>query len=743
MIMEDAKVIENEVDNGTAEQKSIGELSRPSRDITFKSEVVTPKEARAMLRAAKNDHRDARAIDIYANEVRSGRWQENGQPIIFDENGYLIDGVQRLEAVVRADRPIATLIARNVRADTLHTIDQHRRRNYAGVLESRGYKDAGSIVRTMGRLIKIENGALNRHPLPVSWVRYDKVLDANPEILEALEISAEYPKSVLHSAARPVLAFQAIRAGKVDQLRSFFEELTPGHESEGMNAATQARILLSGWRNDSEIRVDVDKILGNATEAFNAYCAGKRLPEGSIWNPDMGRVRNAEGRWVKSDTVIRQDRAEGLTAKETAIAREEIEASTAELEAVARKLLQRTPGRHTDDDSYLMMKLPPRMDVTEFKEFLDARGRLGAKLEKEVRRRLVATAAPENLGLPVVDGYEGLREGRFEISANHRGGVEELTDEEREANAKLPTDIATGNVDARMVVITPELAERWLSEDINRGNRKIMKRHVKAIARDILNDHWMVNAQPICFTSDPFQPGNRPRLLNGQHRLGAVLEAGVPIEAPIAVNVAEEAFATFDVHAKKNIAMDEDKAKDPRVLAAAARFQWREDNGYKILESQMSPTASEILDTIDRHPGLNEHFPRSRRAGMVRLGSAGVLTYFFYRVSRDAPDLAPQFLDDLESGENLDKGNPVLAMREDLIVDRTRMTRKEALSRLLSTWESYKTWRRKSDGDDKPRLIAASEGESIIARDRRKKKEADEATKRGEEPDDFQEILDI
>lgn len=741
MIMEDAKVIEPTADHAGDVPKA--DLSRPSREISFESEIITPEDARAMLRTAAHPHMDARAVDIYANEIRSGRWQENGQPIIFDENGSLIDGVQRLYAVIQAQRPIATLVARNVRSDTLHTIDQHRRRNYAGVLESRGYQDAGAVVRTMGRLIKIENGALNRNPLPVSWARYDKVLDANPEILEAIRISAEYPKSVLHTSARPVLAFQAITAGKEDKLRAFLEELTPGHESRQMTAATQARILLSGWRADHGVRVDVDKILGNATEAFNAYCEGELLRDGAVWNPDLGKVRNGEGRWVKADSVIRSDRADGLTARDTAMARGEIPATEAELEIVARKLLLRTPGRHADDASYALMKMPPRLDIEQFREFLDSRGKLADKLEREVRRRMIETAAPPNLGLPIVEGYPGLREGRFEISTSPAGS-REVENETEQRPAEAPTDVAVGDVSARMVVITPELAELWLSPEINRGNRKIQKRHVKAIARDIMNDHWMVNAQPICFTSDPFAPGAHPRLLNGQHRLGAVIEADTPIEAPIAVNVSEEAFTTFDVHAKKLVTINSQKTTDARVLAAAARFQWREDNGFKILESQMSPTSSEILDTIDKHPGLADFFPRSRRAGMVRLGSSGVLTYFFYRVSRDAPDLAPQFLDDLESGENLDKGNPVLAMREDLIVDRTSMTRKETLSRLLSTWEAYKVWRRKTGGDEPLLLPPSADDDSIIARERSKKAKAEEDARRGEEPPaDYQEILDI
>jgi hypothetical protein len=85
--------------------------------------------------------------------------------------------------------------------------------------------------------------------------------------------------------------------------------------------------------------------------------------------------------------------------------------------------------------------------------------------------------------------------------------------------------------------IGPERAEAYLAR--NRGNRNIVQSHVAALARDIANGHWMFNAQPICFSRSG-------RLLNGQHRLSAVLEAGLPIEVMVMHGLPEEAFQTYD-----------------------------------------------------------------------------------------------------------------------------------------------------------------------------------------------------
>ncbi len=80
----------------------------------------------------------------------------NGMPIIVDTDGRLIDGVQRLAAAVAANKSFRTFVASNVRADTLHTIDQYRRRAYHGTLEGRGIRNASAIVALMGRLIRME-----------------------------------------------------------------------------------------------------------------------------------------------------------------------------------------------------------------------------------------------------------------------------------------------------------------------------------------------------------------------------------------------------------------------------------------------------------------------------------------------------------------------------------------------------------------------------------------------------------
>lgn len=688
------------LDNAEAQDKKVQpeEVRGSASEVEFSTEDISPAEAEVMLRTARVHDIDQNAVATYALAMSNDAWVENGQPIVFDEDGRLVDGVQRLNAVIRSGKTITTLVARNVRSDTLHTIDQHRRRNYAGVLESRGVENAGAVVRLLGRMIRIENGALNRDPISISWSRYDRVLDANPDIIDTVKFSEGWRGNELHNTPRSVLSFQARRAGHEEKLNSFLEALDPKSDTHEFNAALQFRILISGWNNDEAARQDPDKILGNAILYFNAWLKDEKLASGYVWNFERGRVRDSSGKWVPADRAIRNNRADGLRVDEHNLLMSDEPIDDRTLDRIARKMLQETPKKVEAQET--RPKLFFRLSSKKMSAFLEDRTTLRDRLRKEAERRLVEEAAPANLGLPTVDGYDGLEGARIERNQKIDVSAGVLPELMKKSGGKSKRK----KVSARMVVVTPEIAEYWLSPEINRSNRKVMLRHVKDISRDISNDRWMLNAQPISFTKDPFGgDADGLRLLNGQHRLRAVVDAGMDIEVPIAVNVSEDAFATFDTHAKKLVRTgDNPKSIDDRVMMAAARLQWREDNDISPYGTGPSPTASEFIDTLDRHPKMATYFPRARRRGMVEMGSAGVMTYFMYRVNREDPQIAPHFLDDLEFGENLTVENPVHKLRQEILKGRQKMTRKEILSRLLGTWEDYRKYR---NANYKPRQL--------------------------------------
>lgn len=85
-----------------------------------KVEYITPNTAKAYLQRNTNNYRTPTRtlIDKYAKDMASGLWKLNGEPIIFAQNGMLLDGQHRLLACVKANCPFSTLVVRGADNDT-------------------------------------------------------------------------------------------------------------------------------------------------------------------------------------------------------------------------------------------------------------------------------------------------------------------------------------------------------------------------------------------------------------------------------------------------------------------------------------------------------------------------------------------------------------------------------------------------------------------------------------------------
>lgn len=78
---------------------------------------VTPQLAKMWLENNKSNRSIREAtVRAYAEDMASGGWQLNGEGIMFDASGNLINGQHRLSAIVRSNCTIPMLVLRNVSA---------------------------------------------------------------------------------------------------------------------------------------------------------------------------------------------------------------------------------------------------------------------------------------------------------------------------------------------------------------------------------------------------------------------------------------------------------------------------------------------------------------------------------------------------------------------------------------------------------------------------------------------------
>lgn len=104
------------------------------------------------------------------------------------------------------------------------------------------------------------------------------------------------------------------------------------------------------------------------------------------------------------------------------------------------------------------------------------------------------------------------------------------------------TNSTKSALSAVVETITPAIAEAYLQH--NHANRHPNMALIKYYADQMKKGNWLLNGEAICFDEN----GD---LTNGQHRLMAVIMAGVSIQTLVVRNTPEGSFATYDQGKKR------------------------------------------------------------------------------------------------------------------------------------------------------------------------------------------------
>jgi hypothetical protein len=144
-----------------------------------------------------------------------------------------------------------------------------------------------------------------------------------------------------------------------------------------------------------------------------------------------------------------------------------------------------------------------------------------------------------------------------------------------------------------LIEITPTLAEQWLGQ--NHGNRNQRGRKITAYARDILNGRWMTTGDTIKFDWND-------RLIDGQHRLEAVVEARQTIVALVVRGLDPRVQDVLDVNARRSgsdVLQFNGIKHGTTLIAAVARISTAWDQGLLKRSTSMGTaemTNSEVLE---------------------------------------------------------------------------------------------------------------------------------------------------
>lgn len=243
---------------------------------------------------------------------------------------------------------------------------------------------------------------------------------------------------------------------------------------------------------------------------------------------------------------------------------------------------------------------------------------------------------------------------------------------------------------AETVFVTPEMAAEWLKR--NERNRKINPKHVSNLARAIAQGDWTLNGEAVKLST-------QGQILDGQHRLEAIVEAGVGIFTLVVSDLPQMTQETMDQGRKRSFADALSMAGVPNatLVQAIARRAWMWDRGNLRFSNTDAPSVQEQDHTLEKYPHIHRSAELASRASTAYRPSRGAVTgtahHLFIQID---PDQTAQFFASFASGLDLSKGHPVAALRQRLLNDVTTSKRvpfHQGLAYFIRTWNAVREGR--------------------------------------------------
>lgn len=272
-----------------------------------------------------------------------------------------------------------------------------------------------------------------------------------------------------------------------------------------------------------------------------------------------------------------------------------------------------------------------------------------------------------------------------------------------EAPADLAVLLKDGQIGSGVFVITPEVAEAWLLER-NTDNRPLSSATVRNYARQIAKGDWRITHQGIGFDRDGV-------LMDGQHRLQAIVDSETAVPMMVSWNLAREGFAALDAGRSRSandaIALHlDEKPKNISMFVAIIRTINAHDRTLGIAAVDApAPSNQEVIEMAEEM-GVQEindaatvaaTIYRAGRTNGVPVSAAVIGAFYYMMVNRggwDAELVESQFLTPFITGVGVSsERDPRLALRRAAIREeggtRNTMARVEVVSMMFRAFEAW------------------------------------------------------
>lgn len=236
------------------------------------------------------------------------------------------------------------------------------------------------------------------------------------------------------------------------------------------------------------------------------------------------------------------------------------------------------------------------------------------------------------------------------------------------------------------------MAETWLSRNPN--NRNVRKSMVDAYARDMAAGRWILNRESI-------KLDEAGRLLDGQHRLCALIVAGATVPMIVVSGLHPDVMPTVDSGVKRTYADAlnlQGEENSPTLAAVTGRaVMW--SRGMRTNTGTVRPTPLEMNTFIEDNPRIRTSAEVASRLTSRSLLPASVIGLCHWLFSDLDPDEADWFLARAADGDGLSADHPIAALRTRIIKMRVgggRVNETDALALAIYAWNAHRAGQTRS-----------------------------------------------
>lgn len=238
-------------------------------------------------------------------------------------------------------------------------------------------------------------------------------------------------------------------------------------------------------------------------------------------------------------------------------------------------------------------------------------------------------------------------------------------------------DLGKG-IQAGIVNITPEQAAKMLERNVR--NRNISKRRVVFYAEEIKKGNWMLNGESIRFN-------DKNQLIDGQHRLSAIIKANVSVEMIVITGLNPEVFKNIDTGRNRNggdalsiIITDKTGDHARKAGSLITRIIVSEKSNLLSIHTRSSLNLNSSITLASSNTEIVEYYRKNKyeideivefglkyQTKTKKIMNLTGLMFAFWQLRKINVDAAEHFYTSIATGENLTNTNPIYHLREKLM----------------------------------------------------------------------------